>query len=338
MPSPATSSDSDKPSAAGKVLTVSLTLVIPNEDVPLALYDATAQYLQQHTKAGSISTERGGAFKHLHIQGVYKKRGTSTQALKKDLLQFLSSHVQNFAALNISCCLKKATNKGLHTFEGLVGYSLKYEGRDDFHNTLHNVSSIEIEEGRKLLLQYGAVLKHRIPLTLHNVMERAASYMEYELRGRFCVTLPCIVYAMIRSGQYYMDPEWAVPYKGQGMEASRSHVVWLSCIAPSSLSLQNISDVLYRAPDRYFTDLHNGAAGSLADDDVLVQLVQDAANQGRSIGALIDARPALRPLLYARSTDPVLTGQQQRIAAADNMTIDCSEIIAEEGVAYGMLS
>jgi len=30
-----------------------------------------------------------------------------------------------------------------------------------------------------------------------------------------------------------MDPEWAVPYKGQGMEASRSHVVWLSCIAPS---------------------------------------------------------------------------------------------------------
>lgn len=77
---PVDSSDSE---GEGRLLTVSLTIVIPNQDIPLVLYDTVSTYLTVHTKAGSVSTERGGAFKHLHIQGVYQRRGTSTQRLKR---------------------------------------------------------------------------------------------------------------------------------------------------------------------------------------------------------------------------------------------------------------
>lgn len=331
-----TSSDDDE--GEGRVLTVSLTIVVPHEDIPLALFDTMSNYLTLHSKAGSVSTERGGGFQHLHIQGVYQRRGTSTQALKSELLRYLKAHVPNYDALHASVCLKQASNKGLHTFEGLVAYSRKYQGREDFRNTLHNVDAIQLAEGEQLLKQYGAALKHRIPLTLHNIMERAATYHVFELRERIMPSLGCMVYAMVRSGQYYLDPEWVVPFKGQGMQGDRADVVWRSCIAPATITPGDVRLVLYSVHER----LSIGAAvpDAMPDDAVLKQLVSDAEAQQKGIGELIDSRPALRPLLYARAQDPTLLRLHGRRGAAveGGMQLDASELIGGEGVAYGMLS
>lgn len=179
----------------------------------MQVFNCIVSYVRHHTHAGSVSTERGGAFQHLHVQGVFKQRSTSSKKIKSDLLQYLRAHVQNYNDLAVSLCCKQAANKGLHTWEGLVGYSRKYQGRDDYHNVLHNVTVFDIEEGEKLLRLHGSAMKHRVALTLHNLMERAAAFLEYELRGRFDVSLDALVWAMLVSGQYFLDPTWAVPYQ-----------------------------------------------------------------------------------------------------------------------------
>lgn len=319
-------------------MTVSLTVVIPHQDIPLVLYDTLSNYLTLHTKAGSVSTERGGAFEHLHIQGVFQRRGTSTQKLKSELIKYLKAHVHNYEALHASVCLKQAANKGLHTFEGLVAYSRKYQGREGFRNTIHNVDAIQLAEGEQLLKQYGAALKHRIPLTLHNIMERAATYHVFELRERIMPSFACIVYAMVRSGQYYLDPEWVVPFKGQGMQGDRADVAWRSCIAPASITPADVRLLLYTLHER----LNSTAAvpDAMPDDAVLEQLVLEAEAQQKGIGELIDSRPALRPLLYARAPDAALMRTHGNRAAAveGGMQLDASELLGGEGVAYGMLS
>jgi hypothetical protein len=179
----------------------------------------------QPLHAGSVSTERGGAFQQLHVQGVLKQRSTSSRKIKAVLLQYLQQHVQNFSELGVQMCCKQAANKGLHTWEGLVGYSRKYQGRDDYHNVLHNVSVFDIEEGEKLLRLHGSAIKHRVALTQHNIMERAAAFLEFELHGRFEVSLPAVVWAMLTSGQYFLDPTWAVP-----AQVRTTHAMTLHCM------------------------------------------------------------------------------------------------------------
>jgi hypothetical protein len=151
----------DKPA----VLTVSLTVVRPNDDLPLPVYEAVCDYIKHATRAGCACTERGDAFKHLHVQGVFKQRSTSSRKLKSELVAWLQEHVSGYADLNCSVCLKKAANKGLHTWEGLLGYARKYKGRADYRELLHNVSPLELQEGDKLMRLHGSALKHRVALT-----------------------------------------------------------------------------------------------------------------------------------------------------------------------------
>lgn len=194
-----------------KVICVSLTAVRIGADIPMILFNSIAQYVRHHTLAGSVSTERGGAFQHLHVQGVFKQRSSSSRKIKNELVNYLKEHVDGYDGLNVSICCKASANKGLHTWEGLVGYSRKFQGRDDYHNVLHNVSVFDIEEGEKLLRLHGNAIKNRVALTQHNIMERATTFLEYELRGRFDVSLSATLWAMLRSGQYFLDPGWAVP-------------------------------------------------------------------------------------------------------------------------------
>jgi hypothetical protein len=253
-----------------------------------------------------MCTERGDAFKHLHVQGVLKKRSTSSVKIKHELTAWLAMHVDNFAALKCSVCVKKASNKGLHTWEGLIGYACKGKGRREYREFLHHVSPLELEEGEQLMRQYGSALKHRVALTQHNILERAVTYREYELRGKLHVSMAAIVFAMVACGQFYFDAGWAVPSMGQGMDSTRAEVVWLSACKPFDITPGGVVAVLFR----------NGAEVSSArlsfagvpsaevdrDDAVLLSLVEQARERGVSVGSLVDSRPAVRDLLYERNT------------------------------------
>lgn len=68
--SEATAVSQEARAAELKKITISLTIVVPTEDINPQIFEAASEYLRDRCLAGSISTERGGAFKHLHIQGV----------------------------------------------------------------------------------------------------------------------------------------------------------------------------------------------------------------------------------------------------------------------------
>ena len=288
------------------MLTCSVTIVVPGGDIPWDVHAAAASFVREQCRAGCMCTERGDAFKHLHVQGVLKKRSTSSVKIKRELSTWLADHVDNYAALQCSVCVKKASNKGLHTWEGLVGYARKGKGRQEYREVLHNISPLDLEEGEYLMRLHGSALKHRVALTLHNIMERAVTYREFELRGRFVVSLSAIVYAMIGCGQYYFDAAWAVPTQGQGMDSTRAEVVWLSACRPFDVTPGGIQAVLFR-------DGRLVSMGSLSfagvpsaevdrDDALLVSFVAEARESGVSVGALVDSRPAVRELLYERNT------------------------------------
>jgi hypothetical protein len=59
-----------------------------------------------------MCTERGDAFKHFHVQGVLKKRSSSSVKVKHELSAWLAEHVDNYADLHCSVCVKKAANRG----------------------------------------------------------------------------------------------------------------------------------------------------------------------------------------------------------------------------------
>ena len=260
-----------------KNITVSLTIVVPTQDISQQIFEASSSFLRERCVSGSISTERGGAFKHLHIQGVLTVQSTSSTKIKNTLRKWLTDHVQNWAELKADICCKKASNKGLHTFQGLVAYSMKYEGHDDYQNVMKNVGVLDIEEGRRLLREYGNALKNRIGLNLHNLMERAATFSVFELREQLQCSLHMILWAMMRSGQYYADPAWVVPYQGKGMQPVRAHIAWRTCIAPGTITPADVWDLFFEQAGRYFDP--QSVECEMSDDVVLRELVEEAEAQ-----------------------------------------------------------
>ena len=273
------------------------------------IFEASSSFLRERCVSGSISTERGGAFKHLHIQGVLTVQSTSSTKIKNTLRKWLTDHVQNWAELKAYICCKKASNKGLHTFQGLVAYSMKYEGHDDYQNVMKNVGVLDIEEGRRLLREYGNALKNRIGLNLHNLMERAATFSVFELREKLQCSLHMILWAMMRSGQYYADPAWVVSHQGKGMQPVRAHIAWRTCIAPGTITPADVWDLFFEQAGRYFDP--QSVEFEMSDDVVLRELVEEAEAQQKDISAIIDSRRNLRPLLFERGSVHVLRQHPQ---------------------------
>jgi hypothetical protein len=102
----------------------------------------------------------------------------------------------------------------------MIGYTLKYHGRDGFANPLHNVSPQEGAAGKLAFLQFGAALKNRVELKLSNTFERARTYYEFAkfaLGKRMRISLAVTLFSMVRSGntgkyyKYVVGAEWVVP-------------------------------------------------------------------------------------------------------------------------------
>lgn len=151
---------------------------------------------------------------------------------------------------------------------------MKYEGHDDYQNVMKEVGVLDIEEGRRLLREYGNALKNRIALNLHNLMERAATFSTYELREKLVCSLHMILWAMVRSGQYYADPGWVVPYQGKGMQPVRAHTAWRTCIAPGTVSPADIRGLFFEEADRCFDP--QAVEFGMADDAALKECVKEA--------------------------------------------------------------
>lgn len=68
--------------------------------------------------------------------------------------------------------------------------------------------------------------------------------------------------------------------------------------------MDDVKLVLFEAPDQYFSSVFS--VREAADDAALLQVVQEAEQQCKKIGEIVDSRPAFCALHYARAADHVL--------------------------------
>ena len=69
------------------------------------------------------------------------------------LKKYLGWDIQKLAARIVMC--KALSNKGLHTFHGLIGYCMKDAQQDHFQTIDHNVTAEDINIGLEQLALHG---------------------------------------------------------------------------------------------------------------------------------------------------------------------------------------
>eukprot|EP00798_Chlamydomonas_sp_ICE-L_P032683 gene32683-17698_t len=109
-----------------RVLTNSVPAVLPGGDLPLHAWQAIGRWMRANTLASAFGLEKGAVELNLDAQGVVRLMDTSAAMATWRLKTFIQPHCEGvFVA---SKCL---TNRGVHTFTGMLGYVHK---RDIFHH------------------------------------------------------------------------------------------------------------------------------------------------------------------------------------------------------------
>lgn len=101
------------------------------------------------------------------------------------------------------------------------------------------------------------------------------------------------------------------------MDTERADVVWRSCIAPSSITHEDVEIALFKLPTSARV---LGAASGLIPrsvrvaqhDDVLQEIVQEAQRSNVKVGEVVDKRPAFRRMFYDRARDALLQPAENR--------------------------
>ena len=109
-----------KPLVEIKTYELSITISVGCSDVDVSLMQKINSFLVEKTIAGKCSLERGGTAYHLHFQMVIRIQAPTMVSVSRILKKYLGWDIQKPAAGIVMC--KALSNKGLHTFHGLIGY------------------------------------------------------------------------------------------------------------------------------------------------------------------------------------------------------------------------
>lgn len=79
---------------------------------------------------------------------------------------------------------RELRGRGLHTFQGMVGYCSKDIGLIHWDTISKNVSQEDISTGSELYVHYGSPedMKKRVVLNANNIFSRAATFQKYRSR------------------------------------------------------------------------------------------------------------------------------------------------------------
>ncbi|KAL3686892.1 hypothetical protein R1sor_013201 [Riccia sorocarpa] len=103
-------------SAPPKRMELSVTINITGTDISPALFPLIQDFLQSHCEAGVLAVERRGSLLNLHLQGVVAMLCTRAVDAKKKITSAVGW--ANDRLVGAGVCVKKLTNKGIHTFVG----------------------------------------------------------------------------------------------------------------------------------------------------------------------------------------------------------------------------
>ncbi|KAL3678214.1 hypothetical protein R1sor_021170 [Riccia sorocarpa] len=146
-----------KRKAAVKRQELSMTISVVGGDISPQVFPLIQEILNQwkfECESGVFAVERGGTLLNLHVQGVIALQCSSALDAKKRITAALKWNEDRPVGAGV--CVKKLTNKRIHSFVGMVGYCLKDKKELHFRVAMKNISDPVQREGMLLFTFYDA--------------------------------------------------------------------------------------------------------------------------------------------------------------------------------------
>ncbi|KAL3676588.1 hypothetical protein R1sor_026536 [Riccia sorocarpa] len=227
-----------------KRMELSVTLSVAGVDISPAVFPLLQDFLQTHCETGVFTVERGGSLLNLHVQGVIAMLCSSAVDAKKQLTAAVGW--TNHRPVGAGICVKKLTNKGIHTFVGMVGYCLKDRHELHFRVCMKNITEAVQREGMMLCTFYGATdMKNRVELNPNNVMQRALQFNKYLSHHPLGTSFRGCLRRMVVGGHYTPSTTWLI---NKGLDRSRTTALWMCYIQPGAVTLADIDQVFFWMP------------------------------------------------------------------------------------------
>lgn len=218
-----------------------------NQDLDIDKDEAPLEaWLKANCQKYYFAVERGGVLSQLHWQGVVRLVISCSQVLTKRLKEdvgFNSPDVVDHKVMS-----RELTGKGLHTWEGLIGYCSKDLGLMPCKVLQEGISDDDLKVGRELPVHYGASeeMKNRVVLTSHNIFTRAAMFHKFMSRHPLGASFAQTMVEMHRTGKYIPDAKWLIPTAGRGMVAARAEAAWMMFLQPDMVTRSDINLVYFQ--------------------------------------------------------------------------------------------
>ncbi|KAL3692874.1 hypothetical protein R1sor_006525 [Riccia sorocarpa] len=229
--------------AALKMMELSVTISIAGSDISPTLFPLIQDFLQCqcHCHVGAFAIERGGSLLNLHLQGVVSMECSSAVDAKKRITAAIDW--TEHRPVGAGACVKKLTNKGIHTFVGMVGYCLKDRQELHFRMCMKNITDAAQREGMLLFTFYGAAdLKNRVELNPTNIMQRALQFNKFLSHHPLGTSFRGCLRRMIVSGHYTPSTSWVI---NKGMDRNHMAALWKCYIQPCTVSFADIDSVFF---------------------------------------------------------------------------------------------
>ncbi|KAL3695201.1 hypothetical protein R1sor_009277 [Riccia sorocarpa] len=156
---------------------------------------------------------------------------------------FLHNHCQ------AGVYVKKLSNKGIHTFVGMVGYCLKDRKELHFRVCMKDISDAVQREGMLLYIFYGAAdLKNRVELNPSNVMQRALQYNKFVSHHPLGTSFQGCIRRMLVGGHYTPSTGWLI---NKGMDLTRMTSMWRVYLQPGALTMADVKNIFFWMPRQY---------------------------------------------------------------------------------------
>lgn len=197
-----------------------------------------------------VGVERGGALGYLHLQCVIHTIAPMAAATISKNLNILLGF-KDAAAVTYeqgSVMTRALSQKGLHTFLGMVGYCMKDRMQPWFDSFSIGVSQDDIQSGEALYLEHGQpdIIKNACVLSSYNILQRCYVFWKYHLSlERAPINFVTTLVRMHQTGKYVPDARWVVERSGGAMHVARIEAAWRLMTQPEIATREDVDAVYF---------------------------------------------------------------------------------------------
>ena len=270
--------------AKKRELVLSLTLEWQGHHLPLDVFGQFRQWLEQYSSWFAVAYEKGSTVGLWHAQAVAVFFERSPAAVKGLWKRFSARHGDP-PHCKVNICFKEASQKGLSTRFGLLGYVRKDMGEYEGHLLIHSdsVTEEQIRQGDLLYLAMGKSHKtSECCLTANNFIDRAALFFDKKVKNPAMMDLDYVLCQMVHTGKYSIHGSFFTEHGA--MYYQRAQAAFCARITPTATTVQDVHTMIFNRRSKR----------DMMRDDILEKLERDAPGSHDPF-ASADAHVSLSP-------------------------------------------